>query len=65
MIPITAQGHITNILANLTSSQVNDLQTQLNDMDANSLPLILGILGPILAPEISRYRDIRYKVSGY
>ena len=59
-MPITTQDYITNMLANLTSSQVNDLNNQLNDMGTNSLTHIVGILGPIIAPELSRYRFTKY-----
>ena len=63
-MPTTTQDYITNTLANLTSSQVNDLQNQLNDMGTNNLTNIVGILGPILAPELIRYRDIEYTSIG-
>ena len=65
MIPITTQDYITNILANLTSPQVNDLSNQLNDMGTNNLTHIVDILGPIIAPELSRYRLLSIQVYIY
>jgi len=60
VIPITTQDYLTNALANLTISQLSDLQNQLNDMGTNNLTNIVGVLGTILAPELSRYRFTKY-----
>ena len=65
LIHVTTQDYCTNTLASLTSSKVNDLRTQVNDMDKNSLTNILDILGPIFVPELNRHRYTKSKLSGY